>query len=247
MISLPKQRRSRQTISGQLILPGGTVGNNRVVSLIQRWQEYTEVDPLQWATTASDGTYTFSNVSPGTYQICAELNTGNTKVLNDVIKVTGSDVIVNPNNTYSANCIVAVPVPTYLGDPTVGVTQGEPIAWSNTPTLAIYSPSSTGSGATIWAKMGPYPNGYPKSANYQGQGWNVIEQIVVDEPGSGYNKNEVQVVIVSGTQQTWCSNNTVLTHTISNMSIGNAVVSANTTQALAYLREIRATGNITIW
>jgi hypothetical protein len=186
-------------------------------------------------------------VGPGTYQICAELDSGNTKVLNDIIKVTGTDVIVNPSNTYSANCIVAVPVPTYLGDPTVGVVAGEPIAWSNTPVLAIYSPSSTGSGATIWAKMGRYPDGYTQSANYQGQEWNVIEQIVVDDPGSGYNKNEVQVVIVSGTQQTWCSNNNVLTHSISNMSIGNAVVAANTTQALQYLREIRATGNISIW
>lgn len=247
MISLPKQRRSRQTISGQLILPGGTVGNNRVVSLIQRWQEYTEVDPIQWANTASDGTYTFSNVSPGTYQICAELDAGNTRVLNDVIKVTATDVIINPSNSYSANCIVAVPVPTYLGDPAVGVVAGEPIAWSNTPVLAIYSPSSTGIGATIWAKMGTYPDGYPQSANYQGQGWNVIEQIVVENPGSGYNKNDVQAVVVSGTQQTWCTNNTVLTTVVSSVSIGNAVVAANTTQALGYLREIRATGNITTW
>jgi hypothetical protein len=95
--------------------------------------------------------------------------------------------------------------------------------------------------------MGTYPNGYTQSANYQGQGWNVIEQIVVENPGSGYNKNEVQAVVVSGTQQTWCSNNDVLTTVVSSVSIGNAVVAANTTQALEYLREIRATGNITTW
>lgn len=244
---LPKQRRSRQTISGQLILPDGSVGNARIVAITQRWQLNTEVDPLQWVTTGSDGTYQFTNVAPGTYQIYAELDAGNTKILNDVIKVTGTDVIVNPSNTYTANCIVAAPVPTYLGDPSVGVVAGEPVAWSDTPKLAVYSSTGTGTGARIWAKMGPYPNGYTQSANYQGQGWNVIEQIVVDDPGTGYNKNDVQVIVLTGTQQTWCTNNTVLTNSINNVTIGNAVVAANTTQALQYLREIRATGNITIW
>ena len=247
MISLPRQQRSRQTITGQLILPNGAVGNAYVVSLIQRCSANTEIDPLMFTNTASDGTYIFSNVGPGSYQISATIDSANTKILNDIIKVTGSDVIVNPDNTYPANCIVAVPVPTYLGDPALGVVAGEPIAWSDTPVIAVYSPTNTGYGARVWAKMGTYPNGYAKSANYQGQEWNVIEQIVVDAPGTAYNKNDVQVVIVSGTQQTWCTNNNVLTNSISNMSIGNAVVAANTTQALQYLREIRATGNITIW
>jgi hypothetical protein len=247
MISLPRQQRSRQKISGQLILPNGAVGNAYVISLVQRCGANTELDPLLFTTTASDGTYEFANVGPGTYQISAAIDAGNTKILNDIIKVTGTDVLVNPASTYPANCIVAVPVPTYLGDAAVGVVAGEPIAWSDTPVIAIYSPSSTGYGARVWAKMASYPDGYAKSANYQGQEWNVIEQIVVDIPGTGYNKNEVQVLIVSGTQQTWCTNNDVLTRTISNVPVGNAVVAANTTQALAYLREIRATGNITIW
>lgn len=245
---LPRQKRiAKQKISGQLILPNGSVGNAYVISLIQRWQTNTEADPVQFTLTASDGTYEFSNVGPGTYQIMAELDSGNIRVLNDVIKVTGSDVVVNPDNTYPTNCVVAVPVPTYLGDPTIGVVAGEPIAWIGTPVIAIYSPTSTGSGARVWAKMGPYPNGYSQSANYQGQEWNVIEQIVVDSPGTGYDKNDVQARIFSGTQVTWCSNNNVLTNTISELSFGNVVIAANTTQALEYLREIRITGNIVAW
>jgi len=247
MISLPRQQRSRQKISGQLILPNGTVGNAYVVSLVRRCSANTELDPLLFTTTASDGTYEFANVGPGTYQISAAIDAGNTKILNDIIKVTGTDVLINPDNTYPANCIVAVPVPTYLGDPAVGVVAGEPIAWIGTPIMAIYSPTSTGSGARIWAEMASYPDGYAQSANYQGYGWNVIEQIVVDRPGTGYNRNEVEARIISGSQVTWCSNNTVLVTTISEVSFGNAVVAANTTQALQYLREIRATGNITTW
>ena len=204
MISLPRQRRSRQTISGQLILPNGAVGNAYVISLIQRWNPGDEINPLVFTSTLPDGTYSFSNVGPGTYQICAEIDSGNIRVLNDVIKVTRSDVIVNPDNTYPAGCIVAVPVPTYLGDPAVGVVAGEPIAWIGTPVIAIYSPTATGSGARVWAKMGPYPNGYAKSAEYQGQGWNVIEQIVIDSPGTGYDRTDVQARIFSGRQAIQC-------------------------------------------
>jgi len=270
MLLLPRQitGQSKQSITGQLILLDDTPGANCRVILIKPWTNDTldsdgsaaEIIPLRFTVTDSEGNYTFENVPPGIYNIAAEQEPIDVADDDTEIYVYTTDWKVTQTGVFlnqpQVGMIVAVIVPTLENE--------RPYAFNGTPRLLVTGPDfnyPTGKQAILECEMMDYPE--IEGTNwqlYRDGGYQVIKQVKIINPGYGYtySPENPDPYEVNGTAVYFANGGDVKQividseGSVSEINIPTSppfavpVIAKNITQYQQYIREMEATGSISV-
>jgi hypothetical protein len=212
---LPSSKNPKAGFSGFYGSPDGFT-SGYTVSLIKPWTPGTAIVPVLFTVTTADFYFKFKSIPPGSYMLAGrdthEYDTSTaftwyiapklitvTKTGIRVSKLSFSTSTVTILPKFVTGSVVRITTPTTTSSG--GVTSRDPIAWDPTdstyypPKLVIGPPTASGSPVRAWAKMGDYPEirGTSSWSLYRAAGLKVIEQIVIESPGSLYDSANTNV------------------------------------------------------